>query len=182
MYVKWYSGDNAFLLYSGSYLSFSNTVPGTTLAINEYNLSTYQSDSNGKNNQGSVPNVRYVNGSTADYGTGSVPLQQVPQNKCTVHLRLFSGSGVATTISNLRVVAVDRLDPTLPPRGMVVMGAELGDPVWTHMSGTTKPLLLSPSASSVIGSTAAPTVNHDRYICLSCTESSLLLLLRRIRR
>ena len=156
MYVEYSNPDKSIILKPTDKLGFFGSTFGQSINVGEYQDVTACS--------GSFPNVKYVDSTHCDFGTGTQLLTQVPFNACTLRLRLQSGS-----LSAVRLSAVQLTCTGAPKIGVAnVYGFEKGNSTWTHMSGS---FLSAPL--NLASHTASGSYVHDYYVCLSMSPTQL---------
>lgn len=162
--IQWNGGDNATIAGAGTYIGFFSGSIGGSVPLNNYQNKTIVTNSIATVNSGELPNVTFINTTHASWGGSSTakPITQIPFNLCTLHIRLTSGS--ASRLQNIRLIAYSGSSITVAPTNLNMMGFEKGSSSWTHMSGSSQPLVLTPHISS--GSMV-----HDYYVSLSASPT-----------
>jgi len=165
MYVQYSSPDESVVLKATNHIGFFGSTLGQSIDVGSYQGITAQVGIAGTAYSGSFPNVKYVDSTHCDFGTGTQLLTQVPFESCTLRLRIqASGSLTSLRISGAKLLAHSGSVHSATPVNMNVYGFEKGNSTWTLMSGATG-LVLTPHTSS--GSYV-----HDYYVCLSMTPTA----------
>ncbi len=166
--VQFKGGNDIVTLSSGQLIGFfgsgSAGTFGESIPPNAYNRYTAVTNSQGTINYGVLPNVRYISLTTGDIGAGAVALTTIPSGSCTLHIRLTSGS-ITTRLQAVRLIAYDsRFDISTGPFDVSVKGFEYSSTVWTTMSGSAAPLILTPHTGSAL-------LYHDYYVSISASPA-----------
>ena len=166
MFVQYSSPDESVVLKATNHIGFFGSTLGQSIDVGSYQGVTAQVDIVGTAYSGSFPNVKYVDSTHCDFGTGTKLLTQVPFESCTLRIRTQDNSGSLTSlrISSAKLLAHNGAVHSAAPVNMNVYGFEKGNSTWTLMSGATG-LSLTPPISS--GSYV-----HDYYVCLSMTPTA----------
>jgi len=166
--IQFKSGNDIVTLNSGQLIGFfgsgSAGAFGESIPPNAYNRYTAVTNSQGTINYGTLPNVRYISSTTGDIGEGPVLLTTIPSGSCTLHIRLTLGSAT-TLLQAVRLIAYDsRFGINTGPFNVFVKGFEYGSTMWTTMSGSTAPLVLTPHTDSA-------QLYHDYYVGISASPA-----------
>ena len=175
LFIVWKSGDDAVEMPSGSYIGFFGAAFGGSIPLDNYQSTTVYTNSTGTVNNGALPNVKYINSTQGDLGSGTVNLTTLTNSDATVHIRLISGSASRLQAVNLHAISGSfSVGPTgsgslsaSGPGNANMMGYEIGgaNAAWTSMSGSVSPLALTPHTGS-----AAQV--HDYYVALSASPTT----------
>lgn len=163
---------------------------GYSVRVGEYQDTTYITDANGTVQGAAIDNCKYVLDTGVEVNRDSVvrELQDIPNDKATVHIRFVYDSSV--DVQNAQFVAYDGVSVDNRPSGLNIYAFEIcntgaafggetgyGDDTWVGLSGSTSYLDLSDSPGSGglhsgSGDTGAST-QHDWYIGVSSSPDSV---------
>jgi len=170
--IIWKSGDDTVTLSSGSRIGFFGENFGESVPLDNYQNTTVSTNSLGTSNNGVLPNVKFINTTQGDWGSGTQNVILLSSSDATLHIRLTSGSASRLQAVNLYAYSGSFVvGPTGSgsisadaPSDANIMGYEVGgaNASWTYMSGSVAPLALTPHISSA-------TQNHDYYIAISAS-------------
>lgn len=161
--ITWRGGDDSTTIDSGTRVGFFGESFGESVPLGSYQTTTHVTDTSATTNYGALPNVKFVTNSTANWGSGELPLSTIPQSECTLHIRITNASPVR--LQTVRLHAFSGSSHYYGPSNMILSGAELGDLAWTRVSGSASPLLLTPHIAT------ASTI-HDYYVALSAKPTA----------
>ena len=173
--IIWKSGDDAVTISSGSYIGFFGENFGESVPLDNYQSTTVSTNSLGTVNDGALPNVKFINTTQGDWGSGTQNLTLLSSSDATLHIRLTSGSASRLQAVNLYAYSGSfavgpagsgSISASAPPDANI-MGYEVdgANASWTYMSGSAAPLALTPHISSA-------TQNHDYYIAISASPTT----------
>jgi len=172
--IIWKSGDDTVTISSGSRIGFFGTNFGESIPLDNYQSTTVSTNSLGTVNNGALPNVKFINTTQGDWGSGTQNLTLLPSGSATLHIRVTSGSASRLQAVNLYAYSGSfSIGPAgsgsisaSAPSNSNIMGFEVGgtNTTWTHISGSASPLVLTPHVSSA-------QQNHDYYVAISASPS-----------
>lgn len=185
--IDFYSNNIAI---GGSGIGFFGSAGfGSSVAVGEYQASTYITNSNGTIQGAEINNVKYAHPSSGTTGSSSSPthLLNIANYKATLNVRFTSTSPVKTQNAQVRIY--DRSNINNNPSGVTTKVAEIihpsttetgltgsGSSTWSTLagSGTTLSLASSPGSSGLSPS-GINTVDtrHDWYLALSASPDSI---------
>lgn len=173
---------NKFSL-NGSGLGFYGSSFGSAIRVNEYNQTTFITNSNGTVQGPRTNNVRYVSATTGLVNElTNLNLLQIPNQSGTLNIRIASDSPIST--QNARLYGTDRVSSSNGPSGVTLRGAEIihpwatytpagsGSSSWVNLNGISSYLSLS-SSPGISGLVPGSSAIHDYYIALSASPSSI---------
>lgn len=171
--IIWKSGDDVVTISSGS-IGFFGENFGESVPLDNYQGTTVVTNSTGTVNNGGLPNVKFINTTQGDWGSGTQNLTLLSSGDATLHIRLTSGSAFRTQAVNLYAYSGSFLvgsagsgsiSASAPPNANI-MGFEVGgeNTTWTYMSGSASPLALTPHISSA-------QQNQDYYVAISASPT-----------
>lgn len=188
--LRFYAGENfAINNLSGSGLGFYGGGFGFSVAVGEYQDTTFITNSTGVNEGPQVDNVKYLNSASGivNGATSGIPLTSIPNYLATLKINFNHTSAIKTQNTKLRIY--DRASINNDPSGVVCKVAELihpndllqtptgsGDATWHTPTGSSViiDLVSSPGLSglSPLG-TVTVDANHDYYVALSASPNSI---------
>lgn len=193
--IEFLAGESANINnLAGSGLGFYGTTFGNSVAVGEYQGTTWITNAAGTAQGNQCDNIQWKHqASGAINGAAATGLLWIPNSLASLNIR-FTHS-VAVQVQNTLLRIYDRSDITRAASGVTTKVAELrhpsdsqlvegsGDAVWTHFSGgalshnQTKTLSLSPGqsghyAGNGSGSTHSST-HHDWFLALSASPDSI---------
>lgn len=183
---SFYAGENEAIQHlSGSGLGFYGSAFGSSVAVGEYQTTTWITDSNGTSEGPQVDNIKWTHANSGSInGADSVDLRDVPNYLSTLNVRFTNDTSVDTQNTELRIY--DRSNIDNDPSGVTCKVAEiihpgllqtglegLGDTAWisAHGSGLTVGLVASPGTSGLVPGSAD--TQHDWYVALSASPNSI---------
>ena len=187
--LRFYAGEDfAINNLSGSGLGFYGGGFGYSVAVGEYQDSTFITNSAGTAQGPQVDNVKYQNiGSGVVNGAASgIPLASIPNYQATLKVNFNHTSPVKTQNAKLRIY--DRSSINNDPSGVLCKVAEIihpgttqvptgsGDTTWHTPTGSSviMDLVASPGLSGLRPNGADTTdENHDYFVALSASPSSI---------
>lgn len=162
---------------------------GSSVAVGEYQSSTYITNDNGTVQGAEINNVKYTHPNSGATGssTSSLHLLDIPNYKATLNVRFTSTSPVKTQNAQARIY--DRSNINNNASGVTTKVAQIihpdtaeagqlgsGSTVWSTLNGSGVTLLLtsSPGTSGLRpnGSNTTDT-RHDWYLALSASPDSI---------
>jgi len=162
-------GDDVTTISGHTRIGFFGTNFGDSIALHDYQSSTFATNVFGTVNSGELPNIRYVSNSPGmgDIGAGSVLISSLPSAQCTLHISFTSGS--ASRVQNVKLCAYSGsystdISGSISCGGLhnvTVVGFEHGAANWTVMSGSVSPLVLTPFSGG------SGRMTHDYYVGLA---------------
>ena len=187
--LAFYAGEE-FLInnLSGSGLGFYGGGFGYSVAVGEYQDTTFITNSTGTAEGPQVDNIKYLNtasGIVNSAGSG-IALTAIPNYLSTLNIRFTHGSAITTQNAKFRVY--DRSSINNSPSGVTCKVAELihpdttqtnngsGDATWTTVfgSGSIMDLTASPGVSGVSeNGPSTQATQHDWYLALSASPDSI---------
>ncbi len=179
--VRWFGGAGAPEIApaaSGGFntVGFFGASFGFSIRVGEYNTTTFRTNSNGTSDGSQLPNVKFANASGAFVGPSLIAeeLLEIENTQATLNIRLNTDNPIKTQNSKFR--AFDRVNINNNPSGVVINAAELrkdqalvrgsGDQVWQSIFG-------SGSVLDLADQTTANFVQHDHYVALTATPTSI---------
>lgn len=178
---------------SGSGLGFFGAGGfGQSVAVGEYQGTTYITDSTGSNQGPAVENTKYSSaesGIQSDIGTDPVNLQSIPNRLATLNIRFSHDSDV--NIQNPKVRIFDRSNINNAASGVTTKVAEIihpettttdppggsGDGTWTTFDsdtgGNELDLVDSPGMSGINAMGSNSSSRHDWFLCLSSSPDTI---------
>lgn len=170
--IIWKSGDDAVTISSGSHIGFFGENFGESVPLDNYQSTTVSTNSLGTINDGALPNVKFINTTQGDWGSGTQNLTLLSSSDATLHIQLTSGSAFRLQAVNLYAYSGSfavgptgsgSISASAPPDANI-MGYEAGgaNASWTYMSGSVAPLALTPHINSAVQ-------NHDYYVAISAS-------------
>lgn len=186
--ITFYAGESTNIYTvdgTGSGLGFYGSAFGTSVRIGQYNTKTYITNSNGTVQGAEADNIKYVSPSSAIIGsTGSaVLLRAIPNYQATLNIRATDSTAFQTDNPVLRIY--DRSNIDNGPSGVTCKVCEVvhtgltqvvngsGNTGWTTPSGSSVTLTLSGNPCRSGSFSGSTDTQHDWYVCLSCTPSSV---------
>lgn len=164
MFVQYSTPDESIIIDATKFIGFFGNTFGASIDIGSAQSKTFQTNSIATYNGGELPNVKYISSTQCDIGSGTISLTQVPFSKCTLRLRLASGSLSAVHLPIVKLIAHSGSNVAVGPLGATIYGFEKGNSSWTVMSGSAAPLTLTPH-------TVSGSYVHDYYVGLSAVPS-----------
>ena len=166
---------------------FGSSGFGSSVAVGEYQSSTYITNSNGTVQGAEINNVKYVHPNSGLSGASTLALRNIPNYKATLNVRFNADSAVKTQNAQIRIY--DRSNVNNNASGVTTKVAEVvhpstseagllgsGSTAWSTLngSGVTLSLAASPGTSglSPSGSNTQDT-RHDWYLALSASPDSI---------
>lgn len=166
---------------------FGSSGFGSSVAVGEYQSSTYITNSNGTVQGAEINNVKYVHPNSGLSGASTLALRNIPNYKATLNVRFNADSAVKTQNAQIRIY--DRSNVNNNASGVTTKVAEIvhpstseagllgsGSTAWSTLngSGVTLSLAASPGTSglSPSGSNTQDT-RHDWYLALSASPDSI---------
>jgi hypothetical protein len=162
---------------------------GSSVAVGEYQTSTYITNDNGTVQGAEINNVKYTHPNSGATGasSSSLHLLDIPNYKATLNVRFTSTSAVKTQNAQARIY--DRSNINNNASGVTTKVAQIihpdtseagqlgsGSTVWSTLNGSGVTLLLtaSPGTSGLRpnGSNTTDT-RHDWYLALSASPDSI---------
>lgn len=183
--IDFYSNNIAI---GGSGIGFFGSAGfGSSVAVGEYQSSTYITNENGTLQGAEINNVKYVHPSSGLSGASTLALRNIPNYKATLNVRFTSTSPVKTQNAQVRIY--DRSNINNNPSGVTTKVVEIihpstseagllgsGSTTWSTLagSGTTLSLASSPGSSGLSPS-GINTVDtrHDWYLAVSASPDSI---------
>jgi len=166
---------------------FGSAGFGSSVAVGEYQSSTYITNGNGTVQGAEINNVKYVHPSSGLSGASTLTLRNIPNYKATLNVRFTSTSPVKT--QNVQVRIYDRSNINNSPSGVTTKVAEIihpstsetgllgsGSSTWSTLAGSGTILSLANSpGSSGLSPSGVNTVDtrHDWYLALSASPDSI---------
>ena len=167
---------------------FGSAGFGSSVAVGEYQSSTYITNSNGTIQGAEINNVKYIHPNSGLTGASTSPIniRNIPNYKSTLNVRFTSTSVVKTQNAQARIY--DRSNINNNASGVTTRVAEIihpstseavtgsGSTAWSTLngSGVTLNLAASPGTSglSPSGSNTQDT-RHDWYLAISASPDSI---------
>ena len=155
---------------------FGSAGFGSSVAVGEYQSSTYITNSNGTIQGAEINNVKYVHPNSGLSGSSTLALKNIPNYKATLNVRFTSTTAVKTQNAQIRVY--DRSNINNDASGVTTKVAEIIHPSTSEVgllgSGTTLSLASSPGSSGLSPS-GSNTIDarHDWYLALSASPDSI---------
>lgn len=166
---------------------FGSAGFGSSVAVGEYQSSTYITNGNGTVQGAEINNVKYVHPSSGLSGASTLTLRNIPNYKATLNVRFTSTTPVKT--QNVQVRIYDRSNINNNPSGVTTKVAEIihpstsetgllgsGSSTWSTLAGSGTILSLANSpGSSGLSPSGVNTVDtrHDWYLALSASPDSI---------
>ena len=193
--IKFYTADGLSgpmdVDLAGSGLGFYSSGFGSSVAVGEYQDTTYVSDSNGAQQGPQSNNVKWTHANSGELSGGTnLHLQDIPNAQSTMNVRFTHTSSVQ--VQNVEMRIYDRSDITAGASGVTTKAYETlhpsplqsgllgsGTTSWTTPagSGTTLSMAQSPGASGLNAGNGSSSVTaseqHDWYLCLSARPDSI---------
>ena len=183
--IDFYSNNIAI---GGSGIGFFGSAGfGSSVAVGEYQSSTYITNGNGTVQGAEINNVKYVHPSSGLSGASTLTLRNIPNYKATLNVRFTSTTPVKT--QNVQVRIYDRSNINNSPSGVTTKVAEIihpstsetgllgsGSSTWSTLAGSGTILSLANSpGSSGLSPSGVNTVDtrHDWYLALSASPDSI---------
>ena len=183
--IDFYSNNIAI---GGSGIGFFGSAGfGSSVAVGEYQSSTYITNGNGTVQGAEINNVKYVHPSSGLSGASTLTLRNIPNYKATLNVRFTSTTPVKT--QNVQVRIYDRSNINNNPSGVTTKVAEIihpstsetgllgsGSSTWSTLAGSGTILSLANSpGSSGLSPSGVNTVDtrHDWYLALSASPDSI---------
>ncbi len=170
--IIWKSGDDTVIISTSDRIGFFGENFGESVPLDNYQGTTVVTNDTGTVNSGVLPNVKFINTTQGDWGSGTQNLTLLSSGSATLHIRLTSGSASRLQAVNLYAysgsfsvgAAGSGSISANAPSNSNIMGFEIGgvNTTWTNMSGSASPLALTPHISSA-------QQNHDYYVALSAS-------------
>jgi hypothetical protein len=173
---------------SNSGLAFMGGSWGASVAVGEYQQTTWISNGAGTVQGSQCNNIKYLDAASGivNSATSGIPLTHIPNQDSTLRINFNHGSAVK--LQNTVIRAYDRTSINNNPSGVTVQISESihpnpvqgaggsGDTSWTSIygSGVTLSLTDSPGLSGLSPNGAETTdTNHDFYVNLSLSPDSI---------
>jgi hypothetical protein len=188
--LTFYGGGGPYAIANmlNSGIGFFGTNFGESVAVGEYNQTTWICDGNGVQDGGQINNITYENTSSGTInGASAVHLKQIPNYLATLNIRFEHGSVIKTQNAKWRIY--DRANINNDPSGVTCqvyetihvpvsqgIGEGSGANTWTNVHGSAVILDLaaSPGTSGTSPTGSATTdTRHDWYLCLSPSPNSI---------
>ena len=183
--IDFYSNNIAI---GGSGIGFFGSAGfGSSVAVGEYQSSTYITNENGTLQGAEINNVKYVHPSSGLSGASTLALRNIPNYKATLNVRFTSTTAVKTQNAQIRVY--DRSNINNDASGVTTKVAEIihpstsevgllgsGNTAWSTLNGSGVTLNLASSpGSSGLSPSGINTVDtrHDWYLALSASPDSI---------
>jgi len=146
-------------------LFFAGAAIGDKITVDAYNDSTHvKTTADADKSEDNVPNnVKYISGSTADWGDGTEDLDQISEGECTLKINFSESPAVAVTDITYFSYKTGEAT-TVAPDNVNFYAAELGDTNWTNAEGSGSALSISDSSSAT---------SHDFFVAVSCSPTSV---------
>ena len=172
---------------SGSGISFMGSSFGQSIAVSEYNSTTWISNGAGTTDGGQINNIQFFNQSSGSInGAAPVHLRQIPNYLATLHIKFNHDTAVKTQNAKLRIY--DRANINNDPSGVTCKVYECrhvdtaqtlngsGADTWStpHGSSVVLDLVSSPGISGLrpnAGNTMS--TEHLWALCLSASPDSI---------
>lgn len=181
-------GDLRIHHLAGSGLGFYGSSFGQSVAVSEYQDTTYITDSTGSNEGPALVNTKWVHessGINSTVGTDPIDLQHIPNRLSTLEIRFTHGSAVNVQNAKLRIF--DRSNINNPASGVTTKVAEIihpnptqgaggsGDATWNTPAGSDvmMDLVDSPGMSGVNAMANNTSKMHSWYTVLSAEPDSI---------
>lgn len=187
--IDFYAGETTQIdNLSGSGLGFFGGNFGFSVAVGEFQDTTFITDGNGVNQGPQVDNIKFQNIGSGIINSASSgdPLTAVPNQLATLNVTFTHGTAVKT--QNVEARIYDRALINNDPSGVTTQVAEVihpnitkvndgsGDSTWiqAHGSGVTVTLASSPGESGLSPNGPSTTdLKHDWYLALSASPDSI---------
>lgn len=188
--IDFYAGENFTIAnLSGSGLGFYGATFGQSVAVGEYQGTTYITNSAGTANGPQCDNVKYLNIGSGIVGSSSsgIPLTSIPNYQATLNPRFTHTSPV--NVQNATWTFYDRNSTNNNPSGVTVKAAEIihpntsqadiggsGDTTWISPVGSSlvMDLVDSPGLSGLSpNGVGTVDMTHDWYIAISVSPDSI---------
>ncbi len=191
--VSYYS-ENIPINSAISGLGFYGASFAYSVAVGEYNQTTWITNADGTAQGPQVNNIKFANIGSGYIESALVPtgLRYIPNQDASLNIRVSNASAIV--IQNAAVKCYDRVSSANAPSGVTTYVAEVvhpstsqlvtgsGNITWTVFSGvnpnnTSLSLSFSPGATGVNGgrytTNLRSDVIHDWYLCLSPSPDSI---------
>lgn len=185
------TGSDFNIDLAGSGLGFYGSGGfGSSVAVGEYQGSTYATDGTGANQGPQANNVKWTHANSGELSGGTnLNLQNIPNYQSTLNIRFTHGSSVK--VQNVEARIYDRNNINAAATGVTTKVAEIihpdtsqavtgsGDSSWYTPAGSavTVPLAQSPGTSGEYAgdgsSSVYEDVRHDWYLGLSASPNSI---------
>lgn len=173
--IIWKSHDDVVTIPNSGRIGFFGENFGESVPLDNYQDTTVVTNSSGTVNSGALANVKFINTTQGDWGSGTQDLTSLSSSDATIHIRLTSGSAFRLQAVNLYAYSGSfvvgpagsgSISADAPPNANI-MGYEVdgANASWTYMSGSAAPLALTPHISSA-------TQNHDYYVVISASPTT----------
>lgn len=191
--INFIAGGGSFPInnLSGSGLGFYGPAGfGTSVAVGQYQGTTFITDATGSIQGPEVNNVTYLNIASGilNQQTSGIPLRFIPNYQATLNIRFVNDSACKTT--NAYIMIYDRTNVNNPASGVTTQAAQIihpnpvqspggsGDQNWWKFNyaatGLQMPLVASPGTSGLSPNGANTTdVQHDWYVILSASPDTI---------
>ena len=186
----WAAGYNDIQIHnlSSSGIGFYGSAFGNSVAVGEYQTTTYITNSNGTSQGPQINNVKYLNPSSGyvNSATSGMPLLNIPNYLSTLNIRFTHSSPVKT--QNVKLYIYDRVSINNEASGVLTKVAEIIHPdVLQTATGSGDSNWITPTGSSVIvdlvaspgtsgfrpnGANTSDT-RHDWYTVISASPNSV---------
>lgn len=186
--VSFYADENGIVNIANSGLGFFGTTFGESVAVGEWQDSTFITNGAGSVEGPQVHNIKWAHPSSGIVnGVGPWALNTIPNRLATLNVRFEHGSAVKT--QNVKFRIYDRSSINNPASGVTTKVAELihpdpnqagpagsGDSTWETPAGSAviMSLVASPGLSGLRpnGADTQSTV-HDWYLAISASPDSV---------
>ena len=190
--ISFFAGENSAINnLAGSGLGFYGGSFGASVAVGEFQQTTFITNSAGSAQGPAADNIKFDNQGSGivNSATSGIGLQAIPNLEASLNIRFTHGSAVKT--QNVQLKIFDRTSTANSASGVSTRVAELihpgdtqvatgsGDSAWTHYSGVTAaPLAMAFVASPGVsgerpGGVDTSATQHDWYTALSASPDSI---------
>ena len=187
--IDFYAGENFGIdNLSGSGLGFFGGAFAYSVAVGEWQESTFITDGNGTSQGPQVDNIQYLNAMSGvvNGASSGIALTAIPNYLATLNPRFTHSSAVKT--QNAKAYIYDRTSINNPASGVTTKLAELihpnttqtndgsGDATWNTPTGSSVVVNLTPSPGISGVSPNGPSTtatDHDWYLALSASPDSI---------
>lgn len=187
--INFYAGENFGIdNLAGSGLGFYGGGFGFSVAVGEYQDSTFITDGNGTSQGPQVDNIKYMNTQSGivNGASSGVNILNIPNYLASLNARFTHSTAVKTQNAKLRIY--DRSNINNPASGVTCKVAELVHPSTSQLvTGSGSSVWQTPTGSSVVMSlTASPGISgqrpngantsatdHDYYFAISASPDSI---------
>lgn len=188
--ISFWAGINDISInnLSASGIGFYGSSFGNSVAVGEYQQTTYITNAAGTTQGAQINNVKYLNPSSGycNSQTSGTHLLNIPNYLSTLNIRFTHTTAVKT--QNWAVRIYDRNSINNNPSGVTAKLAQIihpnllqdttgsGDSTWTNIYGSGSILNLdcSPGMSGLYtGGVNTSDLRHDQYLAISCSPDSI---------